>query len=71
MSIIKKKVTYTSGYPECSFQGVVLDKYEKVVSWSTGIGHAQGTNTYYIIELNNKEIVHIDPSMITKVSDYT
>ena len=67
MSLIGKKVTYTNGRQTEKYIGNVLDKYEKAVSWSTGIGHAYGTNTYYIVRLDNGDIKHVDPDKIIEV----
>ena len=56
MSLIDKKVTYTHGHPEETTSGIVIDKYDKAVSWSTGIGHASGTSSYYILRLEDGKI---------------
>jgi hypothetical protein len=69
MSLIDKKVTYTHGHPEQTTSGIVIDKYQKAVSWSTGIGHAFGTSSYYIIRLEDGTIKHVASDRISDVID--
>ena len=65
--MIGKKILYVTGSDREEFHAVILDKFEKTDSWSTGIGHAFGPSSYYLIESHLGDISYIRPTDIVKI----